>query len=573
MATRKRQQAESASAKIDFEHLGIGTVLSRYTLLVPPNQREYKWTDDEVLDLLHDFSNALRRNTPSYFLGTIVLTGGGGGAWEVADGQQRLATTTILLAAIRDFLHERNEAMLVQWIENKFLYEIIPDEREIAPRLTLNLADNEYFKKRVLARPDSLDRFSDPKNPSNRRIDAAAKITAEHLRKSVSDLGENDKVSHLTQWARFIENAVQVIVLEVPDDLNAYVMFETLNDRGLEVSQADLVKNYLFGEAAERSDEAQHRWATMVGVLETLESEDEITLAYLRHLLSSMYGLKTGSEVFGAIKKKVKGRGGAIDFLGILADRANDYVAILNPEHHKWNTYNPSIRSSIRTLNELRAVPLRHIMLSAARYFPPRETEKTFRLLVSWAVRFLVTGGGRGGRLEEAYAERAKEITEGKITTTKRLADEMADTIPSDLEFESQFAIVTEKKSKLARYYLRSLELKIKGNPEPEFVPNDEPVINLEHVLPENPGSGWRIDRETAKAYYPRLGNMVLLQASKNANIGNKKFADKQPVLRESAYVLTAEVGKCNEWGVDQINERQARLARLAVKTWPIEVR
>jgi hypothetical protein len=570
---RKRQQIEAAGAKIDFEHLGIGTVLSRYSLLVPPNQREYKWTDDQVLDLLHDFSNALKRNTSSYFLGTIVLTGGGSGLWEVADGQQRLATTTILLAAIRDFLHERNEQMLVQWIETKFLFEIIPDEREIAPRLTLNLADNDYFKKRVLSNPESADRHADPKKPSNRRIDAAARLAAEHLKKSVSDLGESDVVPHLTQWARFIENAVQVIVLEVPDDLNAYVMFETLNDRGLEVSQADLVKNYLFGEAGDRSEEAQHKWATMVGVLETLESQDEITLSYLRHLLSSMYGLQTGSEVFSAIKRKVKGRGGAVDFIGILADRANDYVAILNPEHPKWNTYNPSIRSSIRTLNELRAVPLRHIMLATARYFNTRETEKTFRLLISWAVRFLVTGGGRGGRLEEAYAERAKEISEGKITTTKRLADAMADTIPSDLEFESQFAIATEKKSKLARYYLRALELKVKGNPEPEFVPNDEPVINLEHVLPENPGAGWHIDRETAKAYYSRLGNMVLLQASKNANIGNRKFADKQPVLRDSAYLLTAEVGRNDNWGVDEINERQARLARLAVKTWPIDVK
>src|SRR6201989_1476031 len=106
---KKRQQAEAAAAKIDFEHLGIGTVLSRYRLLVPPNQREYKWTKDYVLELLHDFSNALRRNTSSYFLGTIVLTGGDGGTWQVADGQQRLATTTVLLAAIRDYLYERNE--------------------------------------------------------------------------------------------------------------------------------------------------------------------------------------------------------------------------------------------------------------------------------------------------------------------------------------------------------------------------------------------------------------------------------------------------------------------------------
>lgn len=560
--------------QIEFDHLGIGTVLSRYRLLVPPNQREYAWTDEYVLDLLQDFSNAIATNKSSYFLGTIVLTSGDGGVSEVADGQQRLATTTILLAAIRDYLHQKNEDMLVQWIEGKFLFEILPEEREISPRLTLNLADNDYFTKRVLSRPDSPDRAVEPTKASHRRLDTAANLAADHIKNILRPLSESDKVPYLTQWAKFIENTAKVIILEVPDDLNAYVMFETLNDRGLEVSQADLVKNYLFGEAGNRSKEAQQRWAQMVAILETVDTEDrDITLSYLRHLLSSLHGLKTREEVFSTIKTTVKGRGGAIDFLEVLADRSNDYIAILNPDHPNWNSYNPNIRSSIRTLNELRAVPLRHIMLASARYFSPRETEKTFRLLISWAVRFLITGGGRGGTLESAYAERSREITKGKLRTTRELAEAMAITIPSDLEFKSQFAIAQVSKTKLARYFLRSLELKCKGDPEPEFVSPEEAVINLEHILPANPGAGWpKLDPEILRTYYHRLGNMVLLQASKNAAIGNKPFKDKLPIYKDSAYLLTREVAKNSKWGVDEINERQEKLADLAVRTWPITI-
>jgi hypothetical protein len=105
-------------------------------------------------------------------------------------------------------------------------------------------------------------------------------------------------------------------------------------------------------------------------------------------------------------------------------------------------------------------------------------------------------------------------------------------------------------------------------------VPNEDTVINLEHILPENPGRGWGgIDLETARAVYQRLGNMVLLQASKNTAISNKSFKEKLPILKASAYFLTSEVAKHTHWGAQEISDRQNSLAELAVKTWPIEVR
>jgi uncharacterized protein with ParB-like and HNH nuclease domain len=560
--------------EIKFDHLGLGKVLNRNSLRVPMNQREYKWEDKQVQALLHDFSKAITANRSSYFLGTIVLTPSENGTWKVADGQQRLATSTILLAAIRDYLYERKEEKGYSWIENTFLYEILPEENDTAPRLTLNLDDNAFFKARILARPDEPDRLiAHPDKPSHHLIESAAKKAAEHIEVVLKQQSDSNKVPHLYQWARFIENAAQVIILKVADDSDAFIMFETLNDRGLKTSQADLVKNYLLGETKDRIEEAQRKWAQMTTTLEQIE-EDDITLSFLKHLLSSTYGLTTERDIFERIKTKIIGRGGAINFLDILAERANDYAAILNPEHPKWNGYSPNIRNYVNTMNDLQAVPLRHLMLPVATHFTPREAEKAFRLFISWAVRFLITGGGRGGRLEEAYADRAKEITDGKITTTKKLAEAMKEKIPSDRQFQDEFAVAQVQKAKLARYYLRALELKLKGDPEPEFVPNEGPAINLEHILPQNPGTGWgRVPPDVVRSYYPRLGNMVLLQATKNTSIGNKKFADKLPVLKNSAYVLTKEAGNATAWGTKEIDARQLKLAALAVKTWPIDVR
>src|ERR1700733_9522999 len=101
-----------ADDKIAFEHKGIGTVLSHHRLTVPLNQREYSWEDEHVSDLLTDFANAIAVNKGAYFLGTIVLTGAGS-IPEVSDGQQRLATTTILLAAIRDYFHSKKDTARV----------------------------------------------------------------------------------------------------------------------------------------------------------------------------------------------------------------------------------------------------------------------------------------------------------------------------------------------------------------------------------------------------------------------------------------------------------------------------
>ena len=91
----------ASTESITFDHKGIGAILAHNRLTVPVNQREYAWEDEHVTDLFQDFANAIAKRV-SYFLGTIVLTGGKDNLPEVSDGQQRLATATILLAAIRD---------------------------------------------------------------------------------------------------------------------------------------------------------------------------------------------------------------------------------------------------------------------------------------------------------------------------------------------------------------------------------------------------------------------------------------------------------------------------------------
>ena len=562
---------ETKRGAIEFAHHGIGEALKRGQYTVPPNQRNYAWEEPQISTLFSDFTNALNVGRPAYFLGTLVLTKGEGKLPQIADGQQRLATITILLAAIRDWFFSQGEEEDSTSIETDFLRKFDRDVRGYTPTLTLNSVDNEYFMKRVLSRPNSAERNTEPTKWSHERIDRAAVLAAKHVATRVKGLSKEHAINHLNQWVRFLQDTAQVIVLTVPDELDAFTMFETLNDRGLKTSQADLIKNYLFSQAKDRDKEAQQKWDSMVGALETLEDED-ITLSYLRTLLTSLYGVTRTDLIFKTVKDNVAGRNQAITFLDMMAEYANEYVAILSPDAPKWNDYALSVSRAIAVIKELGVAQIRPLMLSVARHFSVAEANKVFPLFVNWSVRFLIVGG-RGGTLEEAYAARAKEVTDGDVVTTKMLAKNLVDRIPSDALFAAAFSSARISKSHLARYYLRALELKFTGDPEPAWIPNEDTLkITLEHVLPINPGAGWEhIHPETANSVYKRLGNMVLMQASKNNEIGNKPFSIKRPHLQSSPYLLTQMVGKRLDWDVKDIEERQIKLAEIAVETWPLK--
>jgi uncharacterized protein with ParB-like and HNH nuclease domain len=135
-------------SQIVFEQTGLGDVLKKHLLVVPSNQREYAWTDEEVVQLFQDFGKALGDGS-EYFLGTLVTIPRRNGTLEVVDGQQRLATTALLLAAIRDYLFDKNEEVLVESINNEFLTGIDRSKRARVPKLKLNVDDNELFNQLV----------------------------------------------------------------------------------------------------------------------------------------------------------------------------------------------------------------------------------------------------------------------------------------------------------------------------------------------------------------------------------------------------------------------------------------
>lgn len=558
--------ATDTESEIGFAQLGLGGVLKHNQLAVPPNQREYAWEKKEVQALFRDISREIGLGSHSYFVGTIVTIPRPNSILEVVDGQQRLATTAILLSAIRDYLQPL-EPDLAKAIDDEFLTVFSRATRARVPRLQLNLDDNDYFRARLRGGSSLIE----PTKGSHHLLNDAFIEASNHIKTIVAGYDRRDQGNVLNRWADFLETKAFVILLRVPNASNAYRMFETLNDRGKRTSQSDLVKNYLFGYAGERLGEVQQKWAGMRGALESMEDEDT-TITFLRHSLTVIRGFVREADVYDAVQKQAIGEEPVVTFAGQLENLSNTFVAMHNPDHERWNTYPPAARRALDVLNLFNINPLRPLLLAIAYKFDKRDATTAFAFSVSLAVRLMIASSTRTGTVEEGLAAAAHEIFNGTIPGMQGLKTKLRGLTPTDGQFRAAFDIATVSNRKLARYYLRSLELTAKGQSEPWHIPNDDQsIINLEHVLPERPIGNWpQFNDDEIKIYRNRMGNLALLRASENSDLKSDDFATKSAVYRNCPYELTSQIAQEPIWTTIEIVERQKTLSKLAVVTWPI---
>jgi hypothetical protein len=556
---------------------GLAEVLKGNRLKVPLNQREYSWEEENVTEMLQDLSNSMSGRDASnfYFMGTIVMTKGGDEEWEIADGQQRLATTTIILAAIRDIFLERGEEKRATSFEQEFLFVIDAESASEVARLRLNADDNPIFHNRILLRPDDRPKDCHPKLASHRRILEAYSVVRKYF-KGLEVIVGAQYVDKLLDWRKYLLSGAKVLLLKVPASKWAFIMFATMNDRGIKTSQVDLVKNHLFQEAVGRDDEAQRAWSSMRGIIESIGGDDDLVMEYMRWVACVIYGITREKEVFDKIADKSKGTNNAVNMLISLEGMAGDFAALFNSEHPKWNEYHSSVPGVIGVLVQLNVKQMRPLLLSIAKNFTPAQTAIALNAMISWAVRMTVAGGSKAGRLDTFYANLAYRVNLRGVPEAIGNYDELlaaaAGTLPNDNEFRSGFESIRVPVAKAARYYLRCLEQTAQGLTQPSWIPNHDPnSINLEHVMPRAFSDEFGVSSQDSETHGTRLGNLALIQSAENVKIDRKPFTDKKTILAESTFLLTEMIGKeFTAWGPAEIEARQKKLAEYAPVTWPL---
>ena len=551
-------------SKLTIELDGIGHTISDNKLSVPLYQRSYAWEETHVTDLYDDLLTSIRNFENEYFIGSIVISSGNDRE-EVVDGQQRLATISIFIAAIRDYFVNLGDSARAEDIQNQYLSSRDRRSQEVIPNLKLNNNDNNFFYNRIIMHPSisvdstkaSHDRLKKAFNIAKKKIEVYASTT-------------NNPIVSLLDLCDFIDAHLKVILVKVPNHANAFTIFETLNDRGLELAISDLLKNFLLGQADNRLNEVQDNWTKMYSMLENTENE-ELVVTFLRQYWSSLYGLTRERDLYKKIKEKITSKQRAIDFSNNLEEAARIYVALIDTSNGFWNDYSDVSKNHMATLNLFRMTQMRPLLLSIISKFNNKEVEKSLKFLVSLSARFLIYGGLGGGALEVQFSERAKEVGNGEILNKSQLKNKLSRVIPSDTQFKEAFKTASVSKQYLARYYLMTLEKAKRGEENPEFVPNaDTSAVNLEHILPKTPDQSWGIDLDTHRAFLKRLGNLAIMSTRLNSEVGNSSFSEKKTHYANSAFKLTKHLDDYDTWNDETISQRQEELAELALLTWKL---
>ncbi len=557
--------------------IGIGRLLSegvRY--VVPHHQRDYSWTEDEIEQLLNDILSAIAENSSEYFLGLMVfIPGEKQDSYNILDGQQRLVTTTMILSSIRSWLNQHGKIDDSEKLQGDFIGVREYGEKDLQPRMQLNANNNHVFYDYVInEKPiDEIEKEASEISRYDPNYDLFKGII--YCRNKINEIATSVNGSayitekHLLQMVKYIRDNIKVVRLVVPNEANAYTVFETLNARGLELSALDLVKNYLFGKAKSQINLQllQNNWTEMMSNLLLSSSED-----FLKVFWTSRFGRIQTSKLFNTLKKTHKTWESVSQLSSALVKASDQYEKIYISNSNLWTSFSKEVKGAIDALYVIDSKQLPPIILAALDRFNQVEMGKLLKFLEVLIVRYQLIMGGRTGLLEIGCARLAKKISDGLVTKASKAAKELDDIFPSDSAFRDSFLFKQERTAKKAHFILYKLEIEAnrQGGTMSEFKPDIS--LTVEHILPKNPSQEWSdLFHDASKNiedYKYRIGNLCLLDKS-NRSLGSKSFKQKKQYYMGSSLLLTKSIGRQKDWNFKRIEERQKLLAELAIKVWP----
>lgn len=564
---------------LEPQTIGLGQLLTLNRTSIPPFQRHYAWSEDEVSMFVSDIYDAIQNNETEYFLGTLVVCPDERNAGDLlaVDGQQRLATTTIVFAVIRDLWSRFGKTASANKIDSRFLHIQVTGEDATEPTLRLNTSDHHYYSTYILKPGATLTLPQKPTSiriSSNRKLFAALKCVVEWFE---TNLPKTTKAreTFLREWETFLERRAKVVKLEVSNKSAAYSLFETLNWRGVELAVADLIKNMLFAKAGTHERQVATLWDGMAARIEGMQESDGVA-QFVRDFWSSRKGLVRKKQLFKMADDSIKKPNGCLKIAQDLADEADLYADFVFSDAKRWKDLDNGtkrIKQVLDCLNILRITQVRPLLLAILRKFANEEKVDALTMTGNCAVR-IVVGGARGGTVEKGYSTLAKDIQEGTVTTLAQLVVRLQRLAPTDTSFEEEFRLLQVTAAPKAKYYLHTLE-RVKSTSKFSVPDPLAEGVNLEHVLPQSAkAAGWvafaSMNPQERKDYVFNIGNLCLIETALNDKAGSKPFDQKKLDISKSQYFLTSSVAKVKDWTATEIEARAKELARLAVAAWKL---
>lgn len=534
-----------------FGHDELGHILVDRLLEVPRFQRSFSWDTTNVKEYLADLERARHKNV-NYFMGTVVFArSDGGDRLQIVDGQQRLATTAILYVAIRDELRRHEKDRQAEELEKRFLRGYVISADEVLERLILNNEDVPHYSKLLDNEPGS----------AGNRIFEAHQECLRYLR---AVMGPSDHWEVLIEISEQLEKRVQVLVAEASDLPEAYVIFETLNDRGADLTTADLLKNYLFSSAQSYFRYIEAKW---IGLESSFERPEDL-VKFLRYEFSSRHGSTSGRKLYRAIQEEVDGSASkAKAYATQLSEACTIYLALKDPDSDFWSDSSAPVRDALFAYRRFGFESSLPALMAAFTKWPRRDADKLLVKMAKWSVRAQIAGTLGGGTADEVFGNIAEAISSRAAVNQTAVRQLMDRLIPNDAEFEAAFYSYGDVSTSRAKYLLAMLEKaqdQKKGLPEKPLEWHSR-AVTIEHILPQSQGKS----NEDDAAVVQKLGNLTLLEKRYNKNLGSAAFAQKREAYKQSSFALTAQLSSRRTWSHRSINDRTKELATLANFAWP----
>lgn len=542
---------------------------------VPPYQRGYSWDTEHWGDLYNDLSEL--KNDEVHFLGTVVVISSKNETstkinyFEIIDGQQRIATLFTILIALRDTLTDRN---LAQDVENVNLYVKLTG-RDPEPKLILAEEDNQQLKLLLEDKYTATD--------TNHSIIKCY----EFFKNKFTSLKESEKQAILGK----VLAGVNIVLINAQKLENAFKLFETLNDRGLELSAVDLLKNYILKKAATIKDNGQtfgkirDCWTSMYSAVKDKEPVKFVR----RYMLAKYPGSISEKKLYEEMKSRINKLTDSelLSFAEDMAKFAEIYEDITE------NSFGDSeIDTRLTDLNMIQVGPSYSLILRVLDSYNAGKITKKQVLEILYAIEvFNIIWGvcdQPTADLDSIYNpicinfDNPQKLPDIETSISNYFKDKTKHI--DDAVFENYFTNRSFKGSeRRTKYILWRLNNKAFAG----AVTLNADNVNTEHVLPKNLTEKWEHYLSSATGassteikkkhdtHLNKLGNMTLLEHRWNKAMKDAEFEakvsgnSKHKGYKDSDLGMTREIStKYSKWTFLEIESRTLEMSKAARKVW-----
>jgi len=540
--------------------------------VIPIYQRTYSWTEKECRELWDDI---LRTGDDdritSHFFGSIVYIEKG--LYQVSsqspllviDGQQRITTVTLLIAALAKALGDTEEP--VEGFSQRKLrnyYLLNPDE------------DGEQYYKLILSQTDK-DSLLAILNKTDQPKDYSIRVTENF--KLFESLIENIESKY--DLATVCKGLAKLLVVDVTlsrDQDNPQLIFESMNSTGRELSQADLIRNYiLMGLEPKLQTKLYKQYWRPMEVEFGQEAYGIHFDSFMRHFLTVKTGtIPNQGKVYESFKAHARSpeiaKAGVEALVADIRTFARYYCAMaLGAEA------NTKLKLAFQDLRELKVDVAYPFLLElyhdyALDELPRADFLTAVRLVESFVFRRAICAIPTSS-LNKTFATLTKALKKDRYIESLQaylLLLPSYRRFPNDEEFKRELQTKDLYNFRSRSYWLRRLE----NNDRREIAVVDE--YTIEHILPQNEnlslawrtalGEDWQRIQQT---YLHTLGNLTL--TAYNSKYSDKTFPEKRDMeqgLRESPLKLNQGLGQIEKWDEEALHQRADRLAKMAVDVW-----